>query len=226
VKSGLNENPALTTPLSYTGTAEELDAELGKQLASYVECHLVLGSTLASAKAEMDAAARAAQEEARSETEDIRGHPESLGAPLAELHTEGPGVCGRIFRTTRRVAFSIRGEKPMHIRFVIDVTCEDLTCEDLEPSRVVPRIEGEIFDFVGEEEVMVGRIGAYLVQAGRALNEEESLFDAMIPSTSPSMTATVPYSIQKTMMNGAPRSWRSTATKFLRRTSFILRASI
>jgi hypothetical protein len=67
----------------------------------------------------------------------------------------------------------------MHIRFVIDVTCEDL-----EPSRVVPRIEGEIFDFVGEEQVMVGRIGAsrigaYLVQVGRALNEEESLFDAM-----------------------------------------------
>jgi hypothetical protein len=41
----------------------------------------------------------------------------------------------------------------MHIRFMIDVTCEDP-----EPSRVVPRIEGEIFDFVGEEEVMVGRI--------------------------------------------------------------------
>ena len=38
-KSGENKNPALTTPLSYTGTPEELDAELGKQLASYVECH-------------------------------------------------------------------------------------------------------------------------------------------------------------------------------------------
>ena len=25
-----NENPALTTPLSYTGTPEELDAELGR----------------------------------------------------------------------------------------------------------------------------------------------------------------------------------------------------
>ncbi len=65
----------------------------------------------------------------------------------------------------------------MHIRFMIDVTCEDQ-----EPSRVVPRIEGKIFDFVGEDdeqEVMVGRIGAYLVQVGRALNEEESLFDAM-----------------------------------------------
>ena len=60
-----DENPALTTPLSYTGTPEDLDAELGKHLASYVECHTQLGSTLAQAKAEMEAAAKAAQEEAR-----------------------------------------------------------------------------------------------------------------------------------------------------------------
>jgi PRTRC genetic system protein E len=60
-----DDHPALTTPLSYTGTPEELDAELGKHLASYVECHTQLGSTLAQAKAEMEAAAKAAQEEAR-----------------------------------------------------------------------------------------------------------------------------------------------------------------
>lgn len=60
-----DDHPALTTPLSYTGTPEELDTELGKHLASYVECHTQLGSTLAQAKAEMEAAAKAAQEEAR-----------------------------------------------------------------------------------------------------------------------------------------------------------------
>jgi PRTRC genetic system protein E len=60
-----DENPALTTPLSYTGTPEELDTELGKHLAGYVECHTQLGSTLAQAKAKMEAAAKAAQEEAR-----------------------------------------------------------------------------------------------------------------------------------------------------------------
>jgi PRTRC genetic system protein E len=65
-----DENPALTTPLSYTGTPEELDAELGKHLASYVECHTQLGSTLAQAKAEMDAAAKAAQDEARKKAAD------------------------------------------------------------------------------------------------------------------------------------------------------------
>jgi len=58
------DNAALTTPLSYTGTPEELDRELGQQLAGYVEAHQQLGSTLAQAKAEMDAAAKAAREEA------------------------------------------------------------------------------------------------------------------------------------------------------------------
>jgi PRTRC genetic system protein E len=65
-----DENPALSTPLSYTGTPEELDAELGKHLASYVECQTQLGSTLAQAKAEMDAAAKAAQDEARKKAAD------------------------------------------------------------------------------------------------------------------------------------------------------------
>ena len=69
-KTGTDDHPALTTPLSYTGTPEELDAELGKHLASYVECHTQLGSTLDQAKAEMEAAAKAAQEEARKKAAD------------------------------------------------------------------------------------------------------------------------------------------------------------
>jgi len=69
-KSGERENPALATPLSCTGTPEELDAELGRELAGYVECHQALGSTLAAAKAEMEAAAKAAQEEARKKNEE------------------------------------------------------------------------------------------------------------------------------------------------------------
>ena len=43
--------PALTIPLSYTGTSEGLDRELGKQLVGYVESHQQLGSTLAQVKA-------------------------------------------------------------------------------------------------------------------------------------------------------------------------------
>ncbi len=65
-----DENPALTTPLTYTGSPEELDAELGKHLAGYVQVHQQTGSTLAEAKATMEAAAKAVQEEAKRKTEE------------------------------------------------------------------------------------------------------------------------------------------------------------
>jgi PRTRC genetic system protein E len=66
VKAREGEDEALTTPLSYTGLAEELDRELGQHLASYVDSHLALGNTLAEAKAEMDAAAKAARQKAKA----------------------------------------------------------------------------------------------------------------------------------------------------------------
>jgi len=75
-RSGDNENPALATPLSYTGRPEELDAQLGRELAGYVDCHRALGSTLAAAKAEMEAAAKAAQEEARKKAEERKKRAE------------------------------------------------------------------------------------------------------------------------------------------------------
>ena len=65
-----NENVALTTPLTYTGLPEELDAELGKHLAGYVQTHQQTASTLAEAKATMDAAVKAAQEEAKRKAEE------------------------------------------------------------------------------------------------------------------------------------------------------------
>ena len=65
-KAKEGEDQALTTPLSYTASPEELDAEFGKHLASYVDTHVALGSTLAEAKAEMDAAAKAARQKAKA----------------------------------------------------------------------------------------------------------------------------------------------------------------
>jgi PRTRC genetic system protein E len=61
-----DENPALATPLSFSGTPEELDRELGTNLASYVEENLHLQTTLAEAKSEMEAAAKAARDQARA----------------------------------------------------------------------------------------------------------------------------------------------------------------
>jgi PRTRC genetic system protein E len=60
------ENTALTTPLSVTGSADELDRDLPSALVDFVAAHLQLKNTLDRAKAEMDAAAKTAQAEARS----------------------------------------------------------------------------------------------------------------------------------------------------------------
>jgi PRTRC genetic system protein E len=60
------ENSALTTPMSFTGTAAELDEQLPDAIVSFVASHLELKHTLARAREEMDAAAKAAQEEARN----------------------------------------------------------------------------------------------------------------------------------------------------------------
>jgi len=62
------ENAALTTPLTVTGTADELDRHLPATLVNFVSAHVQLRNTLDRAKAEMDAAAKTAQAEARSRT--------------------------------------------------------------------------------------------------------------------------------------------------------------
>ena len=64
VKDG--DNDALTTPLSVTGTAEELDAQLGPTLVGFVASHLQMKNALEKAKADMDSATKAAQAEARA----------------------------------------------------------------------------------------------------------------------------------------------------------------
>jgi PRTRC genetic system protein E len=62
------ENEALTTPLSVTGTAEELDAQLPSALTEYVGLNLGLSSTLESVKEQVAAAAKAAKDDARSKS--------------------------------------------------------------------------------------------------------------------------------------------------------------
>jgi PRTRC genetic system protein E len=62
------DNDALTTPLSVTGTAEELDAQLAVTLVGFVASHLQMKNALEKAKADMDAATKAAQAEARAKS--------------------------------------------------------------------------------------------------------------------------------------------------------------
>ena len=86
VKEG--EDHALTTPLSLTGSAEELDSELGRHLAGYVDSHLALGSTLAEAKAEMDAAAKAARQKVKATQQTSKAGP-AVAKPRSQKTTLG-----------------------------------------------------------------------------------------------------------------------------------------
>ena len=94
VKEG--EDQALTTPLSFTGSAEELDAELGRHLASYVDSHVQLGSTLAEAKAEMDAAAKAARQKVKAAQQtskpDQTAPKQETAAPTATVTETTPSL--------------------------------------------------------------------------------------------------------------------------------------
>jgi PRTRC genetic system protein E len=73
IKDG--ENAALTTPLTVTGSAEELDRDLPATLVSFVGAHLGLKNTLDRVKEEMDTAAKAAQAEARSKSKTAATKP-------------------------------------------------------------------------------------------------------------------------------------------------------
>ena len=86
-----DENPALTTPLTFTGSPEELDAELGKHLAGYVQTHQQTASTLAEAKATMEAAAKATQDEAKRKAEERKKaaqKPSATATPVSSAPAE------------------------------------------------------------------------------------------------------------------------------------------
>jgi PRTRC genetic system protein E len=89
------ENAALTTPMSFTGTAAELDAQLPDAIVSFVASHLELKNTLGRAKEEMAAAAKAAQDEARNKSKTAK-KPAPAAAPVKndEQAAESPKAPG------------------------------------------------------------------------------------------------------------------------------------
>ena len=90
-----SENTALTTPFKLTGTAEELDRDLPSSIVDFVAAHLQLKSTLERAKAEMDAAGKAAQAAARAKKlpakkEQSKAEPVKPAAALRPVEVAEP----------------------------------------------------------------------------------------------------------------------------------------
>jgi PRTRC genetic system protein E len=69
------EKRALTTPMSFIGTAAELDQQLREAIVGFVASHLELKNTLSRGKEEMAAAAKAAQDEARNKSKTAKKVP-------------------------------------------------------------------------------------------------------------------------------------------------------
>ena len=88
------ENAALSTPLSFVGTPEELDRDFARELAAYVDVHRQLGSTLAQAKATMEAAAKAAHEEAKRKADEKRKAKNPTSTPAPVPSTQPPASAG------------------------------------------------------------------------------------------------------------------------------------
>ena len=85
-----NDDAALTTPLSVTGTPTELDEQLPRQLVEFVEAHLGLSSTLKGAKEQMEVAAKAARAAARKPTnlKSHSGSSKNATPSTAQVQTE------------------------------------------------------------------------------------------------------------------------------------------
>jgi PRTRC genetic system protein E len=75
------DHDALTTPLSVTGTAEELDTQLAATLVGFVASHLQMKNALEKAKSEMDAATKTAQAEARAKAKTPASKTPAKGEP-------------------------------------------------------------------------------------------------------------------------------------------------
>jgi PRTRC genetic system protein E len=89
-KASEDENSALSTPVSFTGSPAELDAELGKHVMAYADSHRQLQSTLAEAKSQMDAAAKATQEKARRQAEERKKKAEEKTSEAAVESSPNP----------------------------------------------------------------------------------------------------------------------------------------
>jgi len=70
IEGGSEDNAALTTPLSITGKAEELDRELPGQLTSFTESIAKAGSNLEEVKTQHSAAVKAMEAENKKKLDD------------------------------------------------------------------------------------------------------------------------------------------------------------
>jgi PRTRC genetic system protein E len=130
------ENTALTTPMSFTGTAQELDAQLPGAIVSFVSSYLELKNALDRAKEEMAAAAKLAQEEARNKSKAAK-KPAPVAAPVKKEEpkmAEPPKAPGLFDMSAS--ATSVAGDDDSEAE-ILDEIAEDGETDDEEEQELV-----------------------------------------------------------------------------------------
>jgi PRTRC genetic system protein E len=79
-----SENAALSTPVSVSGTPQELDEQLPSTLTQFVGAHLELKNTLEIAKEEMAQAAKSARQNTKAKTTPKTDSTEASGTKTSE----------------------------------------------------------------------------------------------------------------------------------------------
>jgi PRTRC genetic system protein E len=85
-----DDNDALTAPLCVTGTAEELDRDLARQVRDFAEAQATTSSNLAQVKKDLEAAEKAAREEAKKKTAKAKVMPPAAAERKADDPPRAP----------------------------------------------------------------------------------------------------------------------------------------
>ena len=90
LKDGDSGDDALTTPLTITGTPEELDREFAAQLVGFTGSFVKLGSNLSEIEAAHATAVKAVEAERKKDLENKRKGSNSKAAPPTSVAKPGP----------------------------------------------------------------------------------------------------------------------------------------
>jgi PRTRC genetic system protein E len=85
-----DDNEALTAPLYVTGTAEELDRDLARQVRDFAEAQATTSSNLAQVKKDLEEAEKAAREEAKKKTAKAKVMPPAAAERKADDPRRAP----------------------------------------------------------------------------------------------------------------------------------------
>jgi PRTRC genetic system protein E len=143
LKDGNSGDDALTTPLTVTGTPDELDREFASQLVGFTEAFVKLGSNLAEIEAAHATAVKAVEAEKKKEMENKRKGSISKASSTTPEAKPGPVVKdGKpVFGTKAATAVTPGLFDSPETAAASGESPQELTTSTAEPSTGVPRVE-------------------------------------------------------------------------------------